>query len=403
MKKFAMFSIFFGSLLCLPFAFAGVRPAPIDFAFEKGVVISSGTAGQEVAIPLDTEILNAVDERFGNFGIYSKENEALPFSLFYENFGRVDDATVIDISSSKRGKPQDMLDDNQLTAFQFDERTDKNEASWVLIDLGKLKPLNRAEIFMPQGAEIRYLEVEAGATMDDMKSVVSKRAFQWRNEFTTDPVRYVKVSFWGLSVRISDIRLTTSRNGTAYITAPAEGNAKILYGGNKADYLSFEERLSKEKTVSQIARLTRQKWNPVFVEDYDQDGIANQEDNCPFASNKSQKDTDKDRVGDACDNAPEVRNVTQSDLDGDGVGDIIDNCKLKKNPDQKNKDGDQFGDACDTANEDGGNLDKVTDVVSDVIPTAEGNKNLVLIGGILLAAFVGIGIAQWRKKKNSKK
>ncbi len=51
-------------------------------------------------------------------------------------------------------------------------------------------------------------------------------------------------------------------------------------------------------------------WSP--CQDADQDGIINQEDNCPLAANPSQADTDWDNVGDACDPAPNLK--------GDGGG-----------------------------------------------------------------------------------
>ena len=48
---------------------------------------------------------------------------------------------------------------------------------------------------------------------------------------------------------------------------------------------------------------------PVEINDLDMDGIQDNQDNCPEASNPNQTDTDEDGTGDVCD----------SDLDGDGV------------------------------------------------------------------------------------
>jgi streptogramin lyase len=56
--------------------------------------------------------------------------------------------------------------------------------------------------------------------------------------------------------------------------------------------------------------------------DFDNDGVLNATDNCPYASNSTQSDIDGDGFGDACDNCPEVSNPDQLDSDHNGVGDI---------------------------------------------------------------------------------
>src|SRR6516225_7600680 len=61
-----------------------------------------------------------------------------------------------------------------------------------------------------------------------------------------------------------------------------------------------------------------------YTDDADGDGISDGFDNCPFVSNRDQKDSDGDGVGDACDNCPTVANRDQLDTDGDGKGDACD-------------------------------------------------------------------------------
>ncbi|TDP73453.1 cell-cell cohesion MYXO-CTERM protein MtsC [Bradymonas sediminis] len=110
-----------------------------------------------------------------------------------------------------------------------------------------------------------------------------------------------------------------------------------------------------------------------FADDYDDDGIEDNSDNCPHDSNVDQADGDGDGIGDACDNCLDVANPDQSDIDGDGKGDACDddmdgdgvsngedNCPMVPNPDQADTDGDGVGDACDP-DIDGDGLPNLTD------------------------------------------
>jgi hypothetical protein len=97
-------------------------------------------------------------------------------------------------------------------------------------------------------------------------------------------------------------------------------------------------------------------------DDWDNDGIPNSSDNCPYTWNPDQKDSDYERVGncfpgatcyftdgigDACDNCPKKVTTDITDTDNDGLGNACDNCPLVPNKDQANSDTDKYGDACD--------------------------------------------------------
>jgi hypothetical protein len=62
--------------------------------------------------------------------------------------------------------------------------------------------------------------------------------------------------------------------------------------------------------------------------DTDEDGVCENEDNCPRRFNPEQVDSDFDTLGDACDNCPHDPNMYQFDSDFDGGGDACDkqNC-----------------------------------------------------------------------------
>ena len=60
--------------------------------------------------------------------------------------------------------------------------------------------------------------------------------------------------------------------------------------------------------------------------DVDEDGVADDVDNCPETPNADQVDSDGDEVGDVCDNCPDVDNFFQDDSDDDELGNACDNC-----------------------------------------------------------------------------
>ena len=132
---------------------------------------------------------------------------------------------------------------------------------------------------------------------------------------------------------------------------------------------------------------------PTDSTESDGDGVADEEDNCPHASNPDQEDADNDGTGDACDqdgdvddgdgdevnddmdNCPNAANTDQADSDGDGKGDVCDedrdganndkdNCPDASNPDQIDSDGDGKGDACDP-DKDGDGVNNGTDNCPD--------------------------------------
>ena len=74
----------------------------------------------------------------------------------------------------------------------------------------------------------------------------------------------------------------------------------------------------------------------ILGRDLDQDGIVNENDNCPEVANADQADVDHDGLGNLCD----------ADNDGDGIDDATDNCPTISNPTQADANSDGIGDAC---------------------------------------------------------
>ncbi|MHC4442311.1 MAG: thrombospondin type 3 repeat-containing protein [Planctomycetota bacterium] len=102
--------------------------------------------------------------------------------------------------------------------------------------------------------------------------------------------------------------------------------------------------------------------------DKDGDGFVDTSDNCPSNPNADQADGDSDGIGDVCDNCPSAPTIDQADSDGDGIGDACDNCPNTSSTDQADTDGDGLGNACDPCPE---NIDH-SDSDSDGIPDCAG-------------------------------
>jgi hypothetical protein len=83
--------------------------------------------------------------------------------------------------------------------------------------------------------------------------------------------------------------------------------------------------------------------------DLDQDGVADERDNCRTVANAPQTDADGDEVGDACDGCdacPPCAVGPNHDEDGDHIADGCDPCPASAAP-AADGDGDGIGDACD--------------------------------------------------------
>ncbi|MCF7918098.1 thrombospondin type 3 repeat-containing protein [Candidatus Gracilibacteria bacterium] len=325
-------------------------PLSSDFPYERKVILSPLAEKAEVALSLQGEILQKISQRFSNADLFNQENEEVPFVLFYDEISRLkqENIKVLSVSSQKEDPITYLADEDPFTTYSFDEKVDGKNDSWFVLDLGQSYPLVRLNLFKPDRAQIRFVQIQGGETLDSMKTLVSKRAYSWQYDFNASSIRYLKVSLWGAGIKLDDIKLYKGESAQMYFTAEPEKEYKLLYGGT-TDLIRYKERVSQLKPSIPFVQMTKEQDNPLFPQDFDGDGYDNNNDNCPFISNPLQKDSDEDRVGNDCDNAVDVKNSNQYDTDYDGVGDVVDNCKLIPNLDQGDRDDDGYGDACDNA------------------------------------------------------
>ena len=221
-----------------------------------------------------------------------------------------------------------------------------------------------------------------GMETTETYSVGETKYFQYTN--TTNQELIIVLNWAGSEFNIKAIK----PDGSLYAEKQSQDPPiKIVILDADAGMWSFEIT-AFDVDINEPATLIVGSYNS---DDIDNDGVANDNDNCRHVSNLNQDDFDGDGVGDACDNCPSVPNPDQEDfypfngpegpgngigdacesvpddIDEDGIDDAIDNCRTVPNPDQTDNDEDGIGNACDncpdTSNPD--QVDSDSDMVGD--------------------------------------
>ncbi len=139
--------------------------------------------------------------------------------------------------------------------------------------------------------------------------------------------------------------------------------------GNECDWDIDNDTYSNRFEVKLGSQTYNASDTPVGHDDWDGDGIANEQDNCPLIKGQAQWDNDQDGQGNKCDDDVDgdgfsnkleahygslVWDATStplttmsSDIDEDGIENNNDNCPNIANAQQDDLDSDGRGDACD--------------------------------------------------------
>ncbi len=136
-------------------------------------------------------------------------------------------------------------------------------------------------------------------------------------------------------------------------------SAKISLADNQIDTVTFA--LLAGDTYSDIQNAALEASNVYLgLIDFDNDGISDSIDNCPFTYNPTQEDTDGDGVGDSCDVCIGFDDL--ADVDNDGVPDSCDICPGFD--DLADADNDGVPDSCDICP----GFDDLADADNDGVP-----------------------------------
>ncbi|MGD8923007.1 MAG: thrombospondin type 3 repeat-containing protein, partial [Candidatus Zixiibacteriota bacterium] len=216
-----------------------------------------------------------------------------------------------------------------------------------------------------------------GAVYGEQSYLLVSKSILWHNQASSTPAEL----YWTQGI----IAIVSSSDVEGGWTGSGSGNSNVDPVFCDPDAEDFHLQSS-----SPLASYVYNSGNPIGAlgvgctvdqcNDADNDGICDEDDNCPQFANPDQADSDGDGIGDVCDNCPQTANADQADADADGVGDACDNCILTVNADQVDSDGDGIGDACDncaqTANADQADADGdgIGDVCDNCVQTANADQ-----------------------------
>ncbi len=142
-----------------------------------------------------------------------------------------------------------------------------------------------------------------------------------------------------------DVRNSNTSFDTASFELDASGHPNLsCVLVNPGDLTTAQNNITNGIWIFDNADVVKTECDTFF--DLDNDGIADEDDNCPLEANADQADLDNDGQGDICD----------SDIDGDGVDNGMD--AFPEDPSEsEDNDNDGIGDNADTDDDNDGVLD----------------------------------------------
>ena len=223
---------------------------------------------------------------------------------------------------------------------------------------------------------LRTIDVADGSNPVQVRSTAASRD-TWRIDMSSDnKLAFLADGYTGF--KVVDVSYSERSAGSRI-----EPNLTYTHSGQSSASDSFSFKVNDGLDDSNISTVVLK-----FKDDRDNDGIEDNDDNCPAVPNQDQVDTDGDLAGDACDDdddddgvpdasdALPLDNTESVDTDGDGVGnntdtdddgdtidDSADNCPVAANSNQLDTDGDLTGNVCDDDDDNDGVIDS-----SDAFP-----------------------------------
>jgi len=285
-------------------------PAPAKYPYSASLKAGPTQVAQSVEAKIDQATLRHIRPDFGNIQVLDDLNAEIPFAVFDVPAGPVRAGSSVEVSSSRDEDiaPAVLFDNNRLTAYPFSDRIEANDPATILVDFGTLVSLHRIELWPTFAADIKGMELRSGLTKESLRTLKRRGEFEPIIDGDYAPARWLEISLWGTDIFLEDVNFFQKAEAAVYFEAQPERRYRLLYGDLMMDNKRFTQRVSERLETDQQFAFAVGSFNPLAPEDFDADGVNNENDNCPVVSNKSQSDQDEDRVGDPCDNAIQDKN-----------------------------------------------------------------------------------------------
>lgn len=332
-----------------------------DFAYFKEIQVDENQETGVVAVEFDVDIFQK--SKYTDLRLIDNEGAEQAFNLIQQDFTLLSPSVmVVDASEAENedNSPERMLDGDFTTYYQaiegeFDPIWEASK-SFITIDLGVEKKVEIIDFSLAQSAKNwSHLAVYASADNVNFTPTQAKIDNFVPNvlHFENLSTRYLKFEFgYQKLLAIAEISVYGAGNSKIILNYDSSKKYRLFYGNLKdVDASSLNSELIYSKDLPVLV-LGEEQANPNYNSDFDEDGVINSEDNCPFDSNETQGDSDQDGEGDICDANKEMDNRNQIDVDYDGVGQSSDNCLYIRNAKQIDKNQNGIGDLCEDSDHD---------------------------------------------------
>lgn len=300
---------------------------------------------------------------------FVQNNHALPFKNHAYSKDQFVNYTILDLLGESLDQGKYLQDGNLKSSVEPKNFYGKE----IVLDAGEILKARtfRVELSFKGSLRARFW---ISNDKQNYKEIVDLNQFDWR---------YLKITFENYSLIDSKAyplilnEISIVQEGQSTLLVNSKNNTSIEVYANYqcelAEVIQLQNTLNQKRNQekysldaeTQVYDIELEN-NPKYNSDFDNDGIDNDHDNCPYKSNPQQEDVDADLVGDVCDYDNETKNFHDRDSDNDGVGDSLDNCVYVYNPRQVDSNADDRGDLCADDDHDGiiGNKDNCIHVAN---------------------------------------